>query len=183
MIFNTAQDLLRAVDEEITVPRIVSRQKHRANINAGDPETYLRITIMIPQLDDFIGQLESRFTTHKSTLTSLYSLIPSVCSKNKCDFKEDHFELYQKLLDWGSLEVEFQVWQTKWQQLPGSDRPTCALEALGECNKDLFPNIQKLLKKFGYTTSYDFYFLKDILDSEMSENVSSKVETAPARKD
>ncbi|KAJ8882857.1 hypothetical protein PR048_014671 [Dryococelus australis] len=130
-IFKAARDLLRAVDEEITVQRIVSRQKHRANFNAGDPDTYFRITIMIPLLDDLIYQLESRFKTHKSTLTSLSSLIPSICSKKEY---------------WDSLEAEFQVWQTKWRQLPESDRPTCAIEALGECNKDLFPNIHKLLK-------------------------------------
>ncbi|KAJ8876452.1 hypothetical protein PR048_020897 [Dryococelus australis] len=96
---------------------------------------------MIPLLDGFIDQLESRFKTHKSTLTSLYNLICSVCSK-----KEKIIELYQKFLNWDSIEVEFQVSQTKRLQQPESDHPTCAIEALGECNKNIFPNIHQLLK-------------------------------------
>lgn len=88
-IFRTAQALLETVDEEIKISRIASRQRHRANVDAQDLETYFRITIIIPILDDFINQLQSRFKNHKSTLTFLYTLIPSVCSKNKYNFKED----------------------------------------------------------------------------------------------
>lgn len=96
VIFRTAQDLLKTEDEEVKVPRIASRQRHRANVYARNPETYFRITIMIPLLNDFIDQLQSRFENHKSTLTSLYILIPSVCSKNEYNFKEDSFKVYKK---------------------------------------------------------------------------------------
>ncbi|KAJ8889768.1 hypothetical protein PR048_009271 [Dryococelus australis] len=85
---------------------------------------------MIPLLDDFIDQLESWFKAHKSTLTSLYSLTPSVCSKKECNFKEEHFELYQKFLDLDSLEDEFQVWQTKWRQQPENDLTTSTTERI-----------------------------------------------------
>ena len=73
--------MLKSVDEEIKIPRIAARQQHRANVKTDDPETYFRITIVIPVLEDFSAQLASRFKDHSSILTSLYKLILSVCSK------------------------------------------------------------------------------------------------------
>ncbi|XP_011869841.1 PREDICTED: 52 kDa repressor of the inhibitor of the protein kinase-like, partial [Vollenhovia emeryi] len=145
-IFKTALDLLETVNEEIKIPRIALRQQHRGNYNTQDPETYFRISIMIPLLDDFIDQLRSRFENHKSTLSSLYILIPSVCCKNESVFQVDNFKLYERFLECDSLQAEFDLWRTKWLKKSDVDRPTCAIEALGECNQDLFPNIHKLLK-------------------------------------
>lgn len=147
-LFLNAQNLLCTVNEEIKIPRITSRQEHRANYNTKDPETYFRITIMIPLLDDFIDQLQSRFQNHKATLSSLNILIPSVCCKEQINskYQENSFELYKKYLEWDFVKAELDMWRIKWMEESELDRPTCAIEALGECNQSLFPNIHKLLK-------------------------------------
>lgn len=105
-IFSNAVLELLKFDVDIKIPRIAARQQHRANVDANDVETYFRITIMIPLLDDFIKQLESRFDNHKTTLTPLYILIPSVCWKNEYSNGEDSFKVYKKFIKWDSIRAE-----------------------------------------------------------------------------
>ncbi|KAL4134954.1 hypothetical protein QTP88_006634 [Uroleucon formosanum] len=64
-IFKKAKDLIKSVDseEDIKIPRIVARQKHRINVITNSPEEYYRITIAIPFFDDFIEQLQARNST------------------------------------------------------------------------------------------------------------------------
>jgi len=66
-IFEKAKDLIKSVDseEDIKIPRIVARQKHRTNVITNSPKEYYRITIAIPFFDDFIKQLQARFNNHK----------------------------------------------------------------------------------------------------------------------
>lgn len=146
IIFQTAQELSSVAEEKIKIPRVVARQQHRSNISTTDPETYFRITILIPLLDDFISQLKMRFENHKSTLSSLYVLIPSTIGKNDTNFNEENFQLYKKFLDWDTMEAEFLLWKTKCHQQLPEDRAKNAIEALQRCNQQLFPNIHKLLK-------------------------------------
>lgn len=114
-IFETAQGLLNIVDENETLktPRTVLRQQHRANVNTSDSENYFRIVVMIPLLDDFITQLEMRFENHKSVLSSLYILIPSVLGKSEEKFNEENFKFYRRFLDWDTIKTEFVLWKTK----------------------------------------------------------------------
>ncbi|XP_033221040.1 52 kDa repressor of the inhibitor of the protein kinase-like [Belonocnema kinseyi] len=146
VIFKTAQDLLHTVNEEVRIPRIANRQQYRANQNTNDPESYFRLIVVIPLLDDFINHLHLKFADHKSTLLSLYILIPSLCCKNDSNFQINAFKVYRKFLEWESLEVELHLWKMKWQQESEINHPTCAIEALGECNENLFLSIHKLLK-------------------------------------
>ncbi|XP_074027267.1 52 kDa repressor of the inhibitor of the protein kinase-like [Leptinotarsa decemlineata] len=147
-LFQNAQNLLCTVNEEIKILRITSRQEHRANYNTKNPGTYFRMTIMIPLLEDFIDQLQSRFHNHKATLSSLNFLIPSVCCKEQINnkYQEYSFEFYKKYSEWDFVNAKLDMWQVKWLEKSELDRPTCPIEALGECNHSLFPNIQKLFK-------------------------------------
>lgn len=49
-IFVKAKDLIKSVDSEenIKIPRIIARQKHRINVITNSPKEYYRITIAIP---------------------------------------------------------------------------------------------------------------------------------------
>lgn len=145
-VFKAAENLLEMVDEKIKIPRIAARQRNRVNVDVHDTETYFRIAIMNPLLDDFICQLESRFEDHNSILSSLSCLIPSFCAKQEYNIKDDSLELYRKFLETETLKAEYKLWQTKWRQQSATNLPTCAIDALGECNADLFPNIHVLLK-------------------------------------
>lgn len=55
------------LDIEITLKRIIKKQKNRANpITDGELnlETYYRITVFLPYLDYFITELQERFLSH-----------------------------------------------------------------------------------------------------------------------
>ncbi|KAG5878617.1 hypothetical protein JTB14_000641 [Gonioctena quinquepunctata] len=53
--------------------------------------------------------------------------------------------LYESKVDLELVESEFEFWKIYWQKKSDVDKPSCAIEALGECNSELFPNIFKLL--------------------------------------
>lgn len=88
-IFIKANSLLNLIGESIKMPRVAFRQKHRINCSSRDPEEYFRISIAIPFLDDFLSQMKLRFSDHKSTVSALHKLIPSICASS--DFGEDDF--------------------------------------------------------------------------------------------
>jgi len=145
-IFEKAKDLIKSVnsEEEIKIPRIVGRQKHRINVVTNSPEEYYRITIAVPFFDDFIEQLKARFNNHKKQISSLHKLLPKIC--NKFEIETNDFEMYSEFLNMEVLPTEIQLWKRKWRNEPEKDRPNSAIEAYIECNSDYFPNISFLLK-------------------------------------
>lgn len=145
-IFKSASEMLNEVNEEIRLPRIAAIQKLRNNIDTNDPEKYFRISVAIPLLDDFIQQIRNRFSQHKNTINSFCKLLPSVCSEETLNCED--FKLYEKRIKIDLLEPEFEIWKTKWRKNSKMTRPSSAIEALSECNPDLFPNIYILLKIF-----------------------------------
>ncbi|XP_044750486.1 52 kDa repressor of the inhibitor of the protein kinase-like [Coccinella septempunctata] len=143
-----AKDLLADVNEEIRLPRLTSVQKHRANPKTNDPEQYYRITVAIPLLEDLTSQLKIRFTDHKKVIAALYTLIPTVCSEKETPFSREDLVMYEDLVELDEAQGEFQLWKLFWQGKSPSDRPSwasCAIEAVGECNRQLYPNIFMLL--------------------------------------
>jgi len=145
-IFEKAKDLIKSVDseEDIKIPRIVARQKHRINVITSSPEEYYRITIAIPFFDDFIEQLQARFNNHKKQISSLHKLLPKICNKFEIDAND--FEIYSEFLDIEVLPTEIQLWKRKWSNKPEKDKPNSAIEAYIKCNYEYFPNISFLLK-------------------------------------
>ena len=55
-------------------------------------------------------------------------------------------ECKKRYLEWDFVKAELDMQRIKWLEESELDRPTCAIEALGECTQALFPNIHKLLK-------------------------------------
>lgn len=49
------------MDIAVCVPTISDRQTHRSNVVINNPESYYRIGLFIPFLDNFIEQLDNRF--------------------------------------------------------------------------------------------------------------------------
>jgi len=50
--------------------------------------------------------------------------------------------------DIDDVQAEFVRWQSMWQDVPASDRPTDCLLALAACNKMFYPYIRDLLQIF-----------------------------------
>lgn len=145
-IYLDAENLLEFLGEKIAMPRITGRQQHRANVSEHDPKKYFRITIIIPLLEDFIHQLTLRFEKHNKTLTDLYKLIPTECVKPETKFEANTFSFYGRFLQENNNKSELSLWQTKWRKTCEKNLPNSAMEALGECNKEIFPNVHILLK-------------------------------------
>ncbi|GBL60878.1 hypothetical protein AVEN_90713-1, partial [Araneus ventricosus] len=85
--------------------------------------------------------MELRFNDHKSTVSALHKLIPSICASS--DFGEDDFKVYAHFLDLTTLSSELNLWINKWQDKEG---PSSALEALTFCRQSSYPNVHVLLK-------------------------------------
>ncbi|KAF0765422.1 52 kDa repressor of the inhibitor of the protein kinase-like, partial [Aphis craccivora] len=145
-IFEKATNMLKLIDgeDQIKMPRLVGRQKNRNNVNVNSTEEYFRIAIVIPFYDDFIQQLKDRFSKHKTVLSSLYLLIPKMC--HKAAISASDFNLYSDYIDMDLLQTEIKLWNRKWISHSQDDRPSTAVEALNNCNSDLFPCIYFLLK-------------------------------------
>ena len=59
--FRYASDIANTIGVQPTMPRIASRQEHRANAEANDPEAYYRRNMCLPFLDHLIEGIDSRF--------------------------------------------------------------------------------------------------------------------------
>ena len=117
-LFETAKNILHSMNEEIKLPRIICVDKGRDTELNKDPMQYYKITIAISFLDDIIGQLESRFVSHKYILTNLSMLIPSVLLKKQKDYKnfKTEYKLYSHIVDEELIHSEFIVWKKKWEK-------------------------------------------------------------------
>lgn len=143
--FNTAETILSDVGEVIQIPRVASRQRHRSNFATKDPESFFRQSVAIPVLDDLIDQLKSRFSDHRDLLGTLQCLIPTSITET---IDVETLKMYETLIDLEVISSEYSLWKVFWTNKMEQDKPSCAIEALSECNKELFPNIFTLLKIF-----------------------------------
>lgn len=147
-IYKTAKLLLADIGEEIKLPRVSALQRNRCNIQTSDPEQYFRIAIAIPLLDDFTNQLQVRFIDHQGVFQNLNSVLPSVCCNTSVVLHMEFLKVYKNKVDLDLLEAEFSLWKIYWAKQAEYDRPSNAIEALSECNKEFYPNIFKLLQIF-----------------------------------
>lgn len=137
-IFEMAKRLLISVGENgIQLPRTVSRQNPKP-----DAEHFYRASVAVPFFEDFIGQMELRFSNHKGTISALHKLIPSKCVSSV--FEPSDYDVYEEFLNTYTLSAEISIWKKKWQGQ--TDRPSSVIEALSNCQKDFFPNIHFLIK-------------------------------------
>jgi len=130
------------MDFEITIPRKVKRQKHRSNYSTDDPEHFFKISIFLPFVDSLVQQLKDRFLNHKNIIAGFCFLISNENYDNQGI--KDLSEFYSNDIDQEVFEVEVKLWRTHLQKLSVHG----LLDALDKCNKDLFPNVFKLLQIF-----------------------------------
>ena len=130
---------------ELECPRTTTHQAHRGNIEASTPEEYFRLNAYIPFLDYMLSQLDDRFSSHNQAIYHFSALLPSLCNKYEYEHLKDGIHLYNNFLSGSDMEIEgeFEIWQTKWVNV--KEPPSTAIEALENCDKDVFPNLHTLL--------------------------------------
>ena len=72
-------DRLCVQAEEVQMPRITNRQRHRPNLPADSALVYYRRVLFNPILDTFIVQLQECFVSTSAKALLLSELIPTFC--------------------------------------------------------------------------------------------------------
>lgn len=152
-IFSSSSLMLTSIGSSIQIPRITGRQKNRANFPTSTPETYFRVSVFIPFIENFITQLDLRFVSHRDILKGFQCLLPAdpfICQPSNIKAFEALVEFYAQDLDTckESLKSELNLWYKRLKRISedGGSVPKTAADALGMCNKDITPNIFKLLE-------------------------------------
>jgi hypothetical protein len=155
MIFEEIERRAEEVGVEITVPRVVGRQSHRANTPSSNPQEYFRRTVMIPLLDHLTTELGERFSNEHKKVVQIIGLVPACIANSYAGFQlavpEQLTELvktYKNDLPVPDLfHVEYASWVRHWQrQLKPEKLPNSLQDTLRKCDCDRFRNIFVLLK-------------------------------------
>lgn len=159
-IFKSVETYCNKIGIGICIPRISSRQAHRSNIATNSPESYYRVTIFIPFLDNFIDQLHDRFLSHKNILSSFTCLFPNSDFKISNDVEESFkllSEMYKDIIYENNLgdiseysrNVELQLWQNSFKhQSDIIQTKKTVTDLYFQCDPQIYPIISKLLQIF-----------------------------------
>lgn len=148
-IFTLALTSANELDVELRVPRLASRQTHRANFNLTEGtdsvEEYFRLSIFIPYLDSLISSLKSRFETNIQSDITLEKLHPNTIKKYSRtelrDISDNLNEFYR--ID-ASHEIE--LWQSYFS---GKDCSNLTfMDVILDPHVSFFPAITNLIQIF-----------------------------------
>ena len=74
-----AKTTARKANIEPSMPRIVGRQQHRSNVEAGTPKDYYKRAFTIPLLDHLISEIDTYFDPNNdAVMSSLLCLLPAL---------------------------------------------------------------------------------------------------------
>ena len=148
-VLNDASEYCDTTD----VPRRCSRQVHRNNLPTNDPETYYRVSVFLPVLDDIIHNLKQRFSDHtKQALGSGFLIpvfMPDLLSEKEQEWLNNALKFWKPILpDATQMQVcrEWDVWSKLWGSR--ADKPTDVMSTLDVCDQSCFPTIHRLLQIF-----------------------------------
>ena len=151
-VYNSAISLGKYAAVEPSMPRVCSRQTHRANANNMSeltPELYYRTSIFIPFLDCMTQELDSRFSTLHKDVAVASMLVPSVMLKRGRSSQNELASLQQSFPDMPSARCfssEYGRWWSKWQLDSTTGAQVCSFtDAMSSADFDLFPNIRTVL--------------------------------------
>lgn len=158
-IFDDTTKMMLTLGTEMTLPRITARQTNRPNAKAESAEAYYRVNIFIPLLDSIIEDLNDRFTDEILNVFELNVLVPNIIlEKTQSDLHLLN-DSVNSILDYMmkvnpmndidilsmNLKSELLFWSEYWKQ-KSTKIPDCALSALKECSKEIYPTINMLLQ-------------------------------------
>ena len=149
--FKYAKDLAALVNAEPTMPRTVSRQRHRANAPADIPKEYWLRNVYLPFLDHILVGIDSRFDKYGVVVHRMAALIPAIIvTRDDFDFKEVLNIYSDDLPSPNRAEEEFIRWRREWLLADETvRRPDSIAKAPKACDFHSFPNIYTLLQIYG----------------------------------
>lgn len=145
-IFEKSCFLLEGTNVVMALPRITARQMQRSNAPSATAEEHYRRNVYLPLLAYFENQLRERFDAHGKVVAGLNMLLPRYCASASLSAIDDAVKFYLgEIPSADIINAELTLWMSKCCQIEEKDRPACALQALGMCNQNFFPNIHSLL--------------------------------------
>ena len=129
-----------------SMPRIAGRRRHRSNPPSETPEDYFKKTVAIPLLDHVKSSLETQFSAAALVSASLIGIVPSICCTRDVDLEQALATYEQDLPSLELFSAELNRWKRKFKETPEENRPASPVEAIKQCDGDLFPNIRVLLQ-------------------------------------
>ena len=150
--FEEAQKIAEMLDTEMSVPRVVGRQVHRANNEAATALEYYRSNYTVQFVDHLLSEFNRRFSDENQVGIKLFKILPSYfhsqCEQGLMDLEE----IESELLFWesdlphpASLKNEIKEWYQRWRSIPIGNIPTSLLDTLKQCDADVYPCIHQLL--------------------------------------
>ena len=133
---------------EPSMPRVVGRQQHRSNVEAGTPKDYYKRALTIPLLDHLISEIDTYFDPNNDAgMSSLLCLLPALLVSREGNPVRAAFQSYADDLPSPQVfDVELFRWRRKWQNADQDHLPSSAAQALEEFNHEFFPKVHKLLR-------------------------------------
>lgn len=121
-----------------------------------DAETYFRVRIYIPLLENVIEDLNFRFNQKVYNSFELAGLVPSEIrkiSKNEIEkLVKNTAEYLGPLLEEDKelllikLNAEADLWLKKWEKVSERQIPTSAVDAYYQCDRNVYPYINTTLR-------------------------------------
>ena len=160
-LFLKITTMAQAVGTETARLRICGRQQHSANAPADDAETYYRMNLTIPVIDQLLMCLQDRFGAPQLLITNALHLVPAVIKVAPrvqvidsvqafaAEFKDD-LPIPQ------NFQAELHCCLTRWEGEANCDVPKDAATSLKAADNAFFPNIHTCLKlvcTFGVTSA------------------------------
>ena len=113
-ILSKARPLADKLGIELVLPRICSRQTHRANTAGLDFESYYRIRLYIPYLDSSVSSLTSRFSSNNNAQFNLFCLHPKTMQELEREEFRSLLAVSNALYRIDNLEYETMNWFDYW---------------------------------------------------------------------
>ena len=99
-----------------SVPRVVGRQQHRSNVEAGTPKDYYRTALTIPLLDHLISEMDTYFDTNNAAvMSSIPCLLPALLVSREGNPVQAALQCYVHYLPSPQVfDMELFHWRRKW---------------------------------------------------------------------
>ena len=92
--FEKIKELCSVLQVQPCMPRVVGRQVHRNSIPADNPEQFYIRNVVIPFLDDIIGNMRERYDLKNKHLLTLFGLLPASIIKLKDSADRKYMHAY-----------------------------------------------------------------------------------------
>ena len=144
-ILSKARPIADKLGIELVLPRICSRQTHRANTAGLDFESYYRTRLYIPHLDSLVSSLTSRFSSNNNAQFNLFYLHPKTMQELEREEFRSLLAVSNALYRIDNLEYEtmnwFDYWHSQSQVTDAAKLDTADL--LKHC--DFFPAVKEAI--------------------------------------